>query len=157
MKKRLIGMAITAIVMMVLFSACDVETVITYKKASKPSNVDVKNLNSRWLVVTWNAASNGTSYNVYFRKDGTKSIISAGSGKNDCTYVADGQLYYTTVTNINPDQWSAVIPIIPLTTASATDVTPGSSYKFGVRTNDIDTNNQGSDLAWTKSFLVVSY
>ena len=158
MKKRMISIAVIAVFLTVMFTACgDVETVITYKKASKPSKVEAKILNSRWVLVTWKAAKNGISYNVYFRKDNTNTIISSGTGTNASTYLADGQLLYQTITNNDPDTWSAVVPILPLTTSGANNLNPGSSYKFGVRTNDIDANNRESDLSWSKSLAISTY
>ena len=153
MKKRLIGMAVIVVVLMVMFSACGDETIIAHKKAGNPSKVEVSTLNSRYVLVKWSAGKDAVGHNVYFRKDKTKSVIEAGQGQNTYTYIPNGLTSYSQITNIDPDQWSCIISVSSPITAGVGNITSGS-YLFGVQAWTKNPNTTDSDIVWSKSFSV---
>jgi len=156
MKKKLFGMALIAVFLMVMFSACDIEVISTAPKASKPSNVIAETFNMRYVKLSWKAASGATGYNLYAQKVGTKTIISlSASGQNDSIYMPKGTDDFDKAKNLDIDAWSALIYVYNYSTAGGNAITTGN-YKFGVSARDADPNHTSSDIAWSKPFNVLA-
>ena len=129
-----------------------------------------------FVVLTWEAAKDADNYNIYFRREGTKTIMGApvfwqpanNSGPtNTITYLttdapvtptqANGytsRTYYTT--NANPDIWTARINVTTGPAAGdtwidtgAVGVRKGQTVRFGVATRSLLPNQTVSDIVWS--------
>jgi len=154
MKKRLIGIALIAVVLMIMFSAC--EQTVVFPTASRPSDVTASLLNAAYVKVTWKAAEDASSYNIYYQKDGTKTISKSNSyGTNSYTYLADGNSSYTSVPNLDPDSWSALLSI-GYASSGAGSLSNGS-FKIGVQAESPYPNKAASDIEWSENLVFVSF
>ncbi|GHV93423.1 hypothetical protein AGMMS50268_39260 [Spirochaetia bacterium] len=116
--------------------------------AAAPTNVKVeKNLTAHLLHLTWDAAEDAISYQVYFREVSTKTITSAplaGPAINANTYKSNGD---TPTVNIARDKWNALITLtVNNSSATAGNVIEGKQYQFGVQANQINTS---SSIVWS--------
>ena len=153
MKKRLIGAVLSAVVLMILFTACSDDTqevrIVGYAQADTVSRVSVEqtsityNNAIRYVIITWDAIENGTDYTVYVKQDGKKSIVSLGSGTNAYSYsTADG----SSTNNYDFDKWSLRIKASDIV---GTGSYISSSYRFGVSASDSNPNHTYSDIVWS--------
>jgi len=169
MKKRIIGAVIAAVVMMLLFAACsDEPQLVAWEKAEKVAKVDVTQISGFYFVIiSWDAAKNGTGYDVYAQQKDTKTLISCGYGQNKLTYrVGSTGTPLTSIDSIDNteiDKWSKCIAVqytyIYGTGGSATTYTrgdlPPGTYRFGVQTRTALTNTNPSDIKWSDDFTVI--
>jgi len=156
MKKRLIGAALVAVVIMAVFASCsdepqDVNVVNDYinivndyfTRSNAVSSVSAaQTTDNNYVIVSWDAIEGGVSYNVYIQQQGKNTINANGYGQNNYTYsVVDG----SSSVNTDIDKWSVNITVrsyygyINL---------PAGNYRFGVTAQDI-THNTQSDITWS--------
>jgi len=173
MKRRFFSAAVAAVVLMALFTACggdpeDVNIVGNPKAAQVASVTVTQPANLYAVIVSWDAIPNGTSYTVYLQQDGKKTVINAGYGQCEDTYTTSTADQYrvimTTTKNTDSDKWSAKIDVeytvnyggsTPSSTVTRGDLPPGK-YRFGVGSNDADSNHRESDIKWSSDFTVAS-
>jgi len=146
-----------------MFAACSDETVVVSPTASKPSEVKaVQSQDGSVIIITWVAAKNALSYNVYFQEEKKNTVISFGTTGNNRGYVILDSATLGVQTDLNkqgPDNWYALLGVTPSTdtTAKAGDIIGGKSYKFGVQTRyTTDPNDTYSDIAWSKTIPVTN-
>ena len=165
MKKRLISMALIALFLMVIFSACDdLEVTVIRNQASAPSKVEAKTVgNNNWVVVTWPAAKDAIYYDVYIQKKGTKTISKRTdndapndvSPTNEVSYSGSAQTpYYTEERNTDPDKWTVLIDVAKSSDAYAGGVYGGSEFRFGVSAITADENLAKSNIKWS-SYITI--
>ncbi|GHV91053.1 hypothetical protein AGMMS50268_15560 [Spirochaetia bacterium] len=96
-------------------------TVPVVTKSSSPRNV----------LVRWDAAEGASSYSVYFREEGKKTITAvAGTGvTNASTYALDGG----SAPNSAYDSWNERLSFVASGTNNSTQIIEGRTYRFGVQ------------------------
>ena len=170
MKRKMIGVAVAAVVLMAFFAACDngaqdVKT-IGYLVADAPTGVKAaQTTDKNYVIITWDAVQNGTGYTVYWQLDGKKTITQLFSGgsysgnSNSFTYaVADGK----ESPNSDVDKWSGLLEIDP--TYKIGDTEFKSPYlgkiRFGVRANVLvpgsGSTGNTSDVVWSDYITVAA-
>jgi hypothetical protein len=148
-KLFLIGLAV---LLVMAFTACQNGVQDVRMKLDQPNEVAAVTATlttaagTKYVILTWDAVENVSSYYVYYKVDGSKSTVSSGNGSNRYVYAAaDG----TRTDNTDPDKWSYII------TASGnnSDLIPGKSIIFGVRTQALVTTTQStnSDIVWSNA------
>jgi hypothetical protein len=132
----------------------DVKVVETERdKAPQVASVSViktaPNTNS-YAQVTWNAVEGALGYDVYYKKEGSVSVLKAGAGQNQYIYPEDGaNVNSVNDLNFDVDVWSyraTLVGTIPLRGAE-----PGAVYEFGVVTTGLlsDSTALPSDIVWS--------
>lgn len=158
MNKKLgfVGMLALALVFGVLFAACSnvtqVEGTVSTKesKASTVENVAaVKTGNGLYVIVTWDAAEDATSYRVVYQEKDKKTLQWASDNASNSSIYStnDG----STEDNTDIDKWSKRITI------GTRDSTfrVGITYRFGVMAeSSIDNTTGNSDIVWTDYITV---
>jgi len=187
MKKRIIGAAIAAIVLMALVAACapevqDVSIVDDYQAAQVAKVEAAQKGDNYYVIVSWDAAKNGTGYGLYAQPDGKKTVINlwdAGNvwTSNDWNWVINPQDpdnlwkepeidWSDKNKNTDVDKWSAFIKIKHTRTKYADDpddketttvgtLAPGK-YRFGVKTFDGSPKNSDSEIKWSAPFDIAA-
>jgi hypothetical protein len=147
MKKRLISAVIAAVVLMFLLAACDEPQevkIVGYAQSETVEKVTAtQTINRAYITVTWDAITNGSSYNVYVQQEGKKSMNYIGNGQNNSIY---GGVDGTSIPNTDLDKWSYNI------SNSLTYI--GKSLRFGVAANDSNPNHAISDIVWSEYISV---
>jgi hypothetical protein len=124
---------------------------VQYDKANEVAGVTAalttNTTGNRYVIVTWDAVENVSpnGYAVYYKIDGTKSVVSSGNGSNTQVYAAtDGN----GTANTDPDKWSYRLQV-----GAGSGLTAGKSYVFGVRTTALvtTTSTASSDIVWSNA------
>jgi len=157
MKKRLIGIALIAVVMMVMFAACSDETVIVSPTAGKPSDVKARqSADNKFVIITWTAAKDAYDHNVYGQQVGMNTVSEYYDSSYYDTVITNKKKILldnnpggpTYIENTDPDAWIAVIPVIAASYAGGNDITSGKTFKFGVQASPSKPNQVESGVAW---------
>jgi len=179
MNKKIIGAVIAAVVLIVAFAACSDEpqevNVVDYDyqgNAKQVAAVNVAQVDSNYnLILTWEAAQDGTGYDVYCQKEGTKTVkqLNGMGPTNEGSFSANTPAVNQkgpaglkwTDNKTNPDNWTFAIAVqYTETTTYGTGVgaisnsqlrgnLPPGSYRFGIRTYDAINRHSPSDIKWT--------
>ena len=110
-KMMMIGSLCLVLVLGLVFAGCEEFTKAELGSSAKPSITVAASTNPvspKAFLVTWDAVSNATGYQVVFQATGKKTIANInGTVTNTDTISAAGS--YTT--NKNPDKWCAWVTI----------------------------------------------
>jgi len=168
MKKRLIGAAIAAVVLMTLFAACgdDVQT-IAYDEAEQVGDITVTQIaKNYYVVISWDAVEDGTGYSVYAQQEGKKTVINLGSGNNSNTYsnYSPETENVKSTPNSDIDKWVKVVDVkynkIDVYGESSYITPQGSfpsgSFRFGVQTNTLLPNHEDSEIKWSDYITITA-
>jgi len=171
MKKNFIGAAAAAVVLMVLFAACDNEPqevkLVGYPLAAQVSSVTVTQTSNKYhIIVSWDAIKDGNGYKVYYQQEDKNTVDSFGAAQNDFTYpsastVSGTYAYLDNLTaNDDVDKWSAAISVKFTYTSYGLTYTRGTlppgTYRFGVQSSDTDPNHKDSDIKWSDYITVAA-
>jgi hypothetical protein len=146
-----VGMLASVLTLGVLFAACEngvqeVEgnvnaTQVVVKAAGVASVTALQTTTPKdYIIVSFDAVENASSYTLYRQQDGKKSINTGGSVGNNSTYNATTGV--ETYSNSDVDKWSGRVYVssLPVTTI-------GTKYRFGIQTQDLSYNR--SDIVWS--------
>jgi len=127
MKKRLIGAALIAVILMVAFAACEDETVVVWPTASKASNVTaVQSADKTHVIITWDAAKDAIGYGDWI------SVQKDGKNQSDNLWISDEVLRPGTGTWV--DDGMGGTTWVPPSWDPSGNIRPTNTVK--VKTND---------------------
>jgi hypothetical protein len=151
MKKKLIGVLIAVVFLMVMFATCSDEPqevkVVGYDvNASEVASVTVET-SKDYVLITWDGVENGTGYTVYYQKEKTKTVTQLGGGWHYRSYdVTTGTS--TKDTDPDPDKWSYL--------AGTNKFHVTGNYRFGVQTIDADPAHRSSGIKWSDYYPITA-
>jgi len=159
MKRKLIGAALAAVVLMILFAACsDEPQLVAWQPAKSVAAVTPEQTTDKYYVlIKWDAIEDGTNYQVYVQEEGKKTVYQFGGGQNSNIY--SPTTGFPSIPNTDRDKWSKIISVeytITGTTYTDGELPNGKKYRFGVVTEDIKPSHSSSEIKWSDYISVAA-